>query len=158
MNFPAFVCRDWIQSAPFFQQIDNVCPINYINLVLADKRSHKESSGRKCHRVGESITKTQKREGGHGTDAMVWWYMLEVRRQGEKMWFSAGWEETCSLEFNEFCKHSIGWMHPLSVHGQIENICHGSSAAAAIRAELLDGAHKNMFDFVKEHSILLTGP
>lgn len=36
---PGIVCTDWIQSALFFRQIDNVCPINYINSLLADKRS-----------------------------------------------------------------------------------------------------------------------
>lgn len=72
MHFPAFVCRDWIQSAPFFQQIDNVCPINCINSVLADKRSQsKEWLGRKWRQAEE--------RRGRVTDAkLVWWEVSEM--------------------------------------------------------------------------------
>lgn len=64
VDFPAFVCGDWVQLAPFFQQIDNVCPTDYINSVLTDKRSRKESSGRKCRRAGGGAARHGREEGG----------------------------------------------------------------------------------------------
>lgn len=63
-DFPAFVCRDWVQLAPFFQQIDNVCPTDYINSVQADKRSRKESSGRKRRRAGGGAARHGREKGG----------------------------------------------------------------------------------------------
>lgn len=80
-HFPAFVCRDWIQSAPFFQQI--VCPVNCINLVLADRRSQrKEWLGRKRHQAEE--------RRGRVTDAkLVWWEVSE--KMSRETSFNRSW-------------------------------------------------------------------
>lgn len=102
MHFPAFVRRDWIQSAPFFQQIDNVCPINCINSVLADKRSQsKEWLGRKWRQ-------TEERRGGVTDAKLVWWDV------SEKMSRETSFSRSSYLAAARLTKEIYGKVSPLS--------------------------------------------
>lgn len=84
VHFPAFVCRDWMQLGPFFQQIDNVCPINCINSVLADKRSQsKEWLGRKWHQTEE--------RRGRVTDAKLVWWEVSGKMSRENSFHRSWW-------------------------------------------------------------------